>query len=205
MYKDRIVFRNVGSLYGNNTIENIKNSEYNVEVRNETLVRLIETLGGVIENRHTGIKTMIDEMKQANLPEPIFNNEREDFVVTFYNGEFPKLYPEELEKYKKEQEKTYEKTYENVEEKILEFCIEAKSAKEIAEHCGYKGIDRFKRNYLKPLLENGKIIMTIPDKPKSKNQKYIVNNGIGDYTKEKYENPEEFTIEDFEKYMAENR
>ena len=40
---------------------------------------------------------------------------------------------------------------------------------------------------------------------KSKNQKYIVNNGIGDYTKEKYENPEEFTIEDFEKYMAENR
>ena len=205
VYKDRIVFRNVGSLYGNNTIENIKNSEYNVEVRNETLVRLIETLGGVIENRHTGIKTMIDEMKQANLPEPIFNNEREDFVVTFYNGEFPKLYPEELEKYKKEQEKTYEKTYENVEEKILEFCIEAKSAKEIAEHCGYKGIDRFKRNYLKPLLENGKIIMTIPDKPKSKNQKYIVNNGIGDYTKEKYENPEEFTIEDFEKYMAENR
>ena len=29
--------------------------------------------------------------------------------------------------------------------------------------------------------------------------------GTGDYTKEKYENPEEFTIEDFEKYMAENR
>ena len=27
--------------------------------------------------------------------------------------------------------------------------------------------------------------------------------GTGDYTKEKYEN-EEFTIEDFEKYMAEN-
>lgn len=109
MYKDRIVFRNVGSLYGNNTIENIKNSEYNVEVRNETLVRLIETLGGVIENRHTGIKTMIDEMKEANLPEPIFNNERDDFVVTFYNGEYPELYPEELKKYKKIQETTQEK------------------------------------------------------------------------------------------------
>ena len=33
----------------------------------------------------------------------------------------------------------------------------------------------------------------------------IISNGTGDYTKEKYENPEEFTIEDFEKYMAENR
>ncbi len=32
----------------------------------------------------------------------------------------------------------------------------------------------------------------------------IVSNGTGDYTKEKYENPEEFTIEDFEKFLAEN-
>ena len=43
--------------------------------------------------------------------------------------------------------------------------------------------------------------MTIPNKPKSKNQRYIVNNGTGDYTKEKYENDEELTIEDFEKYI----
>lgn len=28
--------------------------------------------------------------------------------------------------------------------------------------------------------------------------------GKGDYTKEKYENPEELTIEDFEKFLAEN-
>ena len=32
----------------------------------------------------------------------------------------------------------------------------------------------------------------------------IISNGAGDYTKEKYENPEEFTIEDFEKFLAEN-
>ena len=29
----------------------------------------------------------------------------------------------------------------------------------------------------------------------------IISNGTGDYTKEKYEKPEEFTIEEFEKYM----
>ena len=32
----------------------------------------------------------------------------------------------------------------------------------------------------------------------------IISNGTGDYTKEKYENDEELTIEDFEKYLAEN-
>ena len=31
----------------------------------------------------------------------------------------------------------------------------------------------------------------------------IISNGTGDYTKEKYENPEEFTIEDFKKFLAE--
>ena len=31
----------------------------------------------------------------------------------------------------------------------------------------------------------------------------IICNGTGDYTKEKYENDEELTIKDFEKYIAE--
>ena len=48
-------------------------------------------------------------MKTANLPEPIFSNEREDFVVTFYNGEYPKLYSEELIKKLKIQCKTQNK------------------------------------------------------------------------------------------------
>jgi len=29
--------------------------------------------------------------------------------------------------------------------------------------------------YLSPLLSEGKLIMTLPDKPKSKNQKYVAN------------------------------
>lgn len=32
----------------------------------------------------------------------------------------------------------------------------------------------------------------------------IISNGTGDYTKEKYENPEELTIEDFEKFLEKN-
>ena len=42
-------------------------------------------LNEVIENRHTGIRTMINEMKKAELPKPIFKNEREDFIpCVFY-------------------------------------------------------------------------------------------------------------------------
>ena len=74
---------------------------------------------------------------------------------------------------KKTYEKTYEKTYDKTQEKILQFCAEERMAKEIAEYCGDKSVDRFKRNYLKPLVDSGKIKITIPDKPKSKSQRYI--------------------------------
>lgn len=37
---------------------------------------------------------MIAEMEKANLPKPTFENEREDFVVTFYNGEYPEMNPQ---------------------------------------------------------------------------------------------------------------
>ena len=90
VYKDRIEFRNVGNLYGSNTLELLETRKA-MEVRNETIVKLLETLGGIIENRHTGISTMQKKMKEANLPEPVFTNAREDFIVTFYNGEYPEL------------------------------------------------------------------------------------------------------------------
>ena len=185
VYRDRIEFRNVGNLYGSNTIELLQTRKA-MEVRNETIVKLLETLGGILENRHTGISTMNKKMKEANLPKPVFSNEREDFVVTFYNGEYPELYPEELKKYKnikqkneKDPRRTQEEPKKNPrrtqEEDILEYCKIARSAIEICEEFGFKSIKTFKRNHLKPLLESKKIAMTIPDKPTSKNQKYISN------------------------------
>ena len=59
------------------------------------------------------------------------------------------------------------------EKQILELCKTAKSLKEIAQHFGYKDVYKFKNNYMNSLLEQNKLQMTIPDKPKSRNQKYV--------------------------------
>lgn len=56
---------------------------------------------------------------------------------------------------------------------ILDFCATPRSKKEICEALGYKNLTYFTRKYLAPLLTSGKLKMTIPDKQKSKNQKYI--------------------------------
>ena len=127
---------------------------------------------------------MQDKMKEANLPEPLFVNEREDFVVTFYNGEYPELYPEVLKKDKKTQDKkTQDKKNQDkktqdkrivVLNEILQICQkEPQSIKQIMERLDYKSSKTFKKYYIKPLLEEGKLKMTLPEKPTSKNQKYI--------------------------------
>ena len=55
---------------------------------------------------------------------------------------------------------------------ILEFCKKPKSLSEIMEKFGFESRTSFRRNYLNELVKAGKLKMTIPDKPKSKNQKY---------------------------------
>ena len=67
---------------------------------------------------------------------------------------------------------------EQVEEQVnfsalLEFCKTPKTRAEMQEFCKIQSRKKFNESYLKPLLVQGKLKMTIPDKPKSKNQKYI--------------------------------
>lgn len=60
-----------------------------------------------------------------------------------------------------------------IEEKIIEFCNEPRSLAEITEFCGFKDKRKFRERYLAPLLDS-RIKMTIPDKPTSRFQKYIL-------------------------------
>lgn len=55
---------------------------------------------------------------------------------------------------------------------IIKYCQEPKSVIEIANFLGYKD-KRSIRKYLDRLLVEGRIARTIPDKPNSRNQKYI--------------------------------
>lgn len=59
------------------------------------------------------------------------------------------------------------------QDKIIAYCMEPRSKAEISKLCGFKDIKHFTSHYLKPLLESGRLRMTIPDKPNSRNQKYI--------------------------------
>ena len=63
----------------------------------------------------------------------------------------------------------------DIQGRIIEYCQEPRSVLEIAEMLGFKD-KKTVRKYLNPLLEQRKILRTIPDKPNSRNQKYITIN-----------------------------
>lgn len=60
----------------------------------------------------------------------------------------------------------------NQSAKILQFCETPKGIYEIVAMLGYKD-KKPARKYIKPLVEQGRLAMTIPDKPNSKYQKYV--------------------------------
>ena len=55
---------------------------------------------------------------------------------------------------------------------LTEFCSMPRSKREMMNYLGFTDSKNFRERYLVPLLEAGKMEMTIPDKPNSKNQKY---------------------------------
>ncbi|MCH7612527.1 MAG: hypothetical protein IIB45_04130 [Candidatus Marinimicrobia bacterium] len=61
-------------------------------------------------------------------------------------------------------------------ERILEFCKTPKTRKEIQKYLGFKSRDYFRKEILNPLVNEGLLTPTIPDKPKSPNQKYNATN-----------------------------
>jgi ATP-dependent DNA helicase RecG len=60
-----------------------------------------------------------------------------------------------------------------LESSIIEYCAVPRTKKEITNYFGFSDEKGVAKRHLKSLLQDNRIVMTIPDKPKSKNQKYV--------------------------------
>lgn len=57
---------------------------------------------------------------------------------------------------------------------IIEACAVPRSRDELMKICGLKNKNYFIQTYLKPLILAERIVLTIPNRPASRNQKYVV-------------------------------
>jgi ATP-dependent DNA helicase RecG len=68
----------------------------------------------------------------------------------------------------------------NRREIILTFCKEPKTRDEIQKHISIKDREYFRKEVLKPLLDDKLLGLTIPDKPQSSKQRYVITQkGLG--------------------------
>ncbi len=81
LFADRLEIQSPGGLFGNVSEETLEDEQ---STRNRTLVRLMEDFH-LVENRGSGIKSMIESMRQSNLEPPRFHDKRSSFWVILRN------------------------------------------------------------------------------------------------------------------------
>ena len=152
IFYDRIEIENPGGLYGRMTLDQL--GKVSADTRNPFLANALEVME-ITENRFSGIPTVIAAMREAGLPAPKFESERGIFRATLYNDTASQI-PENSR-----------------EAELLDFCNTPRSREEIKNFFkGRLSINYVMSDIVKPLVAEGKLKLTLPDKPKSRNQRY---------------------------------
>lgn len=160
MSDDRLEITSPGGMFGGVNIQDQDISHIKSDRRNPIIADLFHRMK-YMECRGSGLMKIINET--AKLPgyndslKPEFYSTPTSFTVIIKNVN-----------YINDQDSD-----QDIAIKILEFCSSEKAKKEICEYLGYNNLTYSIRKYLKPLVETGKLKLTIPDKPTSKNQKYV--------------------------------
>ena len=161
LYSDRIEITSAGGLP-----QELSQEEFLEGVtapRNKELIRVFKDVD-LIENIGSGVLRILDAYDKS-----CFKFMEHFLRVSFKYKENPFEYDDTA---KTKSSKLGSKLAVS-EEEILELCKNERSLKEITEYFGYKDVYKFKNKYINQLLKQNKLKMTIPNKPKSKNQKYI--------------------------------
>lgn len=149
MYRDRMEITNSGGLYGKISIDAL--GKVHPETRNAVLANILELLK-VTENRYSGIPTMRTECLNAGLPAPIFSVVHGEFKVVIKNG--------------------YNKEAQSISDSIVEFCLMPRTRAELIAFTG-KSRTYTMTQMVQPLIDSGKLKLTLPEKPKSSKQKFV--------------------------------
>lgn len=149
MYRDRMEITNSGGIYGRISIDAL--GKVHPETRNAALANMLELLK-VTENRYSGIPTMRTEFLNAGLPAPEFSVVHGEFKVVMRNG--------------------YNKESRSISDSIVEFCCTPKTRAELIAFTG-KSRTYTMTQMIQPLIDSGKLKLTLPEKPKSSKQKFV--------------------------------
>ncbi|MBU2264449.1 putative DNA binding domain-containing protein [Patescibacteria group bacterium] len=146
------------------------------EIRNRVLAPIFKDLK-LIEAWGTGIQKMQKALENRQEIELILSETGRAFQVQFKKKPNPAHIADRTTVFKTVQV-PYKMRTSTVQDayklKVLDFCREQRSMQEMMTYMNLKHRASFLINYIHPLLQDQLISLTVPDKPKSPRQKYIV-------------------------------
>ena len=179
-FSDHLEITNAGGLYGNARPENFpKINDY----RNPIIAGAMKTLG-YVNKYNRGIGQVQKELNENGNPQAIFDvNLLTAFGVSVFkrtsqmangyqSGTSQTTNGYQSGTSQKTEHRPFGPNILTLEERILEFCTEPKSLQEIADFLGLSNKKKVKSKYIDSILGT-KIVMTVPDKPNSRLQKYV--------------------------------
>jgi len=164
IYDDRIKVSNPGGLPKGLSKEELGTRSVR---RNPLIADLLHRIA-LIEKAGTGIRRMIEDARKHKCPEPKFTVNG-FFTATFWpNVEIArKIIPQVTGE-------VGEQVGEQVDEQvtILKFCSTPRRKQEILAQLGLRPVYLNFKRHIQPMVEQGFLEMTIPDKPRSSKQRY---------------------------------
>ncbi len=154
LFRDRLEIRSPGGIYGRLQVSQL--GKVQPSTRNPLLATALEVMG-LTENRYSGIPAARRAMADYGLPEPVFADVRGNFTVTLYGDKQGGQVDELSDK----------------EKELLAFLRVPRSRQEIVEFLGLSSVAYALQTYINPLAEKGLVRMTLPDKPRSRKQRFV--------------------------------
>ena len=189
IYDDRIEIINPGRLPVELTPETIflPHSSY----PHNPLIAQVLYLTTFLDKWGSGVGRIMELCKEANAPEPFYTVGTNEVILTFPRPQnIAKSVSDSVSQSVSSQQvcsksavswqqviETYSLDSALTWDKIEPFLQQVKSPrllKEILNALGYNDPYYFKKTFINPLIQAGIISMTIPDKPTSSNQKYVL-------------------------------
>ncbi len=158
--RDKITTENANLAHGHGNL-NLKT--FKPFAKNPPIAKVFREIG-LADELGSGMRNSYKYTKMYSGGEPVFT-EADVFTTVIHLSEAATATvgpTEELDPGEQDREQDREQA-------LLQFCIVPRSRKEMQKFMGLTSRGNFSEKYIKPLLSAGKIEMTIPDKPNSRN------------------------------------
>lgn len=168
MYDDRLEIQSPGGMFEGKPIQDCNINTVGSVRRNPVIADLFHRMK-YMERRGSGLRKIVSETEKLHgyteALRPEFHSTATDFRVVLknVNGIMDGA----------DHDTNHDAVQDDYREKLLQFCSEPRTREEMMKHLGLANRGNFRAAYLRPLLQSGALRMTIPEKPTSKNQKYI--------------------------------